>query len=73
MAHEVFEIKNGKIIITKIGETATGTTYPASHMAMGIREARADLASLEAKGTLGEAAIARRNVLREAVSAWAAK
>ena len=74
MTRETFKIKSGKIIVTTYGETGPGTTYPAIHTAFGIRDARANLATIEAsKVELKPSTIARRDVLRKAVAVWGAK
>lgn len=74
MTRETFTIKSGKIIVTTYGKTSTGSTFPATHIPFGIREARSALATIEASSLeLKPETIVRRDVLREAVAAWSAK
>ena len=74
MTIETFKIARGKIVITTYGATGTGTNYPANHITLGIRDARANLATIESsKLGLKPSTIARRDVLRKAVALWGVK
>lgn len=65
MTTQYAQITNGKLVIGHTGRTI----YP-----IGIRQARRDLAQIEAsKMKLKPSTIERREVLRKAVALWEAK
>ena len=70
---ETAAIKARKIIVTTYGQTSTGTTFPATHIPFGIKEARETVAKLSSRDNLRPSTVARVSALRSGIELWDAK
>lgn len=69
---ETAEIKGRKIIVTTYGQRGNAT-YPATHIAFSIKDARETVAKLDGRADLAESTRARVNALKSGIEQWEAK